>query len=80
MVKTQHEVSSQSTFRRLSDTSQVISRGHDNEAIVIELKIAMTIEAFKSDRTVTYRVEIVERDRKVIRSLMHRTLTHRLIR
>jgi len=53
-------------MQRRGGFSQVISRGHDNESIVIELKIAMTIEAFKRDRTVTYRVEIEERDRKVI--------------
>ena len=52
-------------LQRRGGFSQVVSRGCSDEAIVIELRIAMSIEAFDSARTVTYRIEIEERDRRV---------------
>lgn len=45
--------------------SQVISRGHDGEAIEIELQIQMNIEAIQRPRLVTYRLRIVEHNRRI---------------
>ena len=45
--------------------AQVISRGHDDEAIEIELQIQMDISAVKRVRLVTYRLQIVERSRRI---------------
>ena len=52
-------------LQRRGGFSQVISRGRDAETIVIELRIAMSIEAFDRDRVVTYRIEVEEHDRRV---------------
>lgn len=45
--------------------SQVVSRGHEDEAIEIELRIEMGIKAYDKDRLVTYRVEIEQQNRRV---------------
>jgi len=46
--------------------SQVVSRGHEGEAIQIELQIQMDIDAIKRKRLVTYRLEIVEQGRRIL--------------
>lgn len=52
-------------LQRRGGFRQVVSRGHENEAIEIELQIRMDIEAFDKERLVTYRLVIVEDGRKV---------------
>lgn len=52
-------------LQRRGGFAQVISRGHEGEAIEVELQIQMDIEAIDRERLVTYRLEIVEDGRKV---------------
>lgn len=44
---------------------QVVSRGHEEEGITIEIQIELDIEAIRQSRLVTYSLEIIERDRRV---------------
>jgi predicted ATPase len=52
-------------LQRRGGFAQVVSRGCEGQAIEIELQIEMDIAAIQKSRLVTYRIEIVETDRKV---------------
>ena len=46
--------------------AQLVSRGHEGEAIEIELKVQLDFEKEGKSRTVTYRVEVAEEGRKIV--------------
>lgn len=52
-------------IQQMGGFDQVVSRGHEGEPIAIELQIEMDIEAIGRRRLVTYRLEIVQRDRRI---------------
>jgi len=52
-------------LRKRGGFAQVISCGHDGEAIEIELQIQMDIETIGRSRLVTYRLRIVEQNRLI---------------
>jgi predicted ATPase len=52
-------------LQKRSGFRQVVSRGHENESIRIEIKVQLDFEDEKKSRTVMYFLEIGEIDRKV---------------
>ena len=66
-------------LQRRGGFAQIVSRGHDGEAMEIELQIQMNIDAIRRPRLVTYRLRIVEQDRRISvadESLRFRRLPH----
>lgn len=56
----------QSAVRKRAGFQQLVSRGHEGANIEIELKVQLDFEKEGKSRTVTYRVEIAEENRKVV--------------
>lgn len=52
-------------LQRRGGFDQVISRDRENEAIEIELRIEMGIQAYEKERLVSYKIEIEQKDRRV---------------
>ncbi len=52
-------------LRKRGGFAQVVSRGHEDEAIEIELQVRMGIEAIRRQRLVTYHLRIVEENRRI---------------
>ena len=66
-------------LQRRGGFAQIVSRGHDGEAMEIELQIQMNIDAIRRPRLVTYRLRIVEQDGRISvadESLHFRRLPH----